>query len=52
MTPQRRKVREVSGQNWVPVLVTDEGEVVKDSRNIVEWAKNNPASGAERPSAA
>jgi glutathione S-transferase len=32
----------------VPVLVTDDGEVIQDSRKIVEWAQANPASGAER----
>jgi hypothetical protein len=26
----------------VPVLVTDDGEVIKDSKNIVAWAKENP----------
>ena len=46
LTPQRRKVRELTGQNWVPVLVTDDGEVIRGSRNIVAWAKANPAAGA------
>jgi hypothetical protein len=48
LTPQRKKVRELTGQNWVPVLVTDDGDVIQDSRNIVAWARANPASGAER----
>jgi hypothetical protein len=48
LTPQRKKVRELTGQNWVPVLVTDEGEVIQDSKKIVAWAQANPASGAER----
>ena len=26
----------------VPVLVTDDGEVVSDSKRIVEWAKAHP----------
>jgi glutaredoxin 2 len=51
LTPQRGKVRELTGQNWVPVLVTDEGEVIQDSKRIVEWAKANPAAGAERQTA-
>jgi hypothetical protein len=45
LTPRRGKVRELTGQNWVPVLVTDDGEVIRDSRNIVAWAKANPAAG-------
>jgi hypothetical protein len=39
----RKKVKEISGQSWVPVLVLDDGEVVQDSKNIVQWAKDNPA---------
>jgi hypothetical protein len=30
----------------VPVLVTDEGDVVSEARNIVAWAKQNPAASA------
>jgi glutathione S-transferase len=26
----------------VPVLVTDDDEVIHDSKKIVEWAKRNP----------
>jgi hypothetical protein len=48
LNPTRRKVRELTGQTMVPVLVTDDGEVIQDSRKIVEWAQANPASGAER----
>ena len=32
----------------VPVLVTDDGEVIKDSTAIVDWAKRNPAGSARR----
>ena len=46
LTPQRRKVRELTGENWVPVLVTDDGEVIQDSKRIAEWARANPAAGA------
>jgi glutaredoxin 2 len=41
-------VRELTGQNWVPVLVTDDGEVIRESRKIVEWAKANPAGAADQ----
>ena len=41
-------VRRYHGQNWVPVLVTDDGEVIQETKRIVEWARANPASGAER----
>jgi glutathione S-transferase len=43
MTDGRREVEEVSGQRAVPVLVADDGEVVTDSRRIVEWAEAHPA---------
>ena len=34
----------------VPVLVTDEGEVVTESQRIVEWARQHPAAAvAETP---
>ena len=45
-TSGREKVEELSGSPTVPVLVTDDGEVIRDSRNIVAWAKANPAAGA------
>ena len=31
----------------VPVLVTDDGEVVHESRQIVAWAKAHPAGAAK-----
>jgi hypothetical protein len=41
-TRGRRDVKELTGQSWVPVLVTDDGEAIHDSKKIVEWAKQNP----------
>jgi hypothetical protein len=46
LTPQRKKVRELTGQNWVPVLVTDDGEVIQGSKRIVAWAQDHAAAGA------
>jgi Glutathione S-transferase, N-terminal domain len=43
-TEGRKEVKRLTGDAWVPALVTDDGEVVKDSKKIVEWAKANPAS--------
>ena len=34
-------------QNWVPVLVTDEDEVVQGSHRIVDWAKANPKTASD-----
>jgi hypothetical protein len=40
MNPTRREIRELTGgDNWVPVLVTDDGEVIQDSRRIADWAR-------------
>jgi glutathione S-transferase len=43
-TRGRREVKELTGQSWVPVLVTDDGETIQDSKRIVEWAKEHPAA--------
>jgi glutathione S-transferase len=32
----------------VPVLETDDGEVIAGSKQIAQWALDNPASGADR----
>ena len=40
----RREARELTGKSTVPVLVTDEGEVVADSRKIVDWARTHTAA--------
>jgi hypothetical protein len=51
LNPGRGEVRELTGQQWVPVLVTDDGEVIRESGRIVEWARVNPATSGERTSA-
>ena len=45
-TEGRREAKKLTGKNTVPVLVTDTGEVVADSKNIVAWAEKNPAATA------
>ena len=51
-TDGRREVERLSGQRTVPVLVTDDGEVITDSARIVQWAEENPPhrSSAAPPS--
>jgi hypothetical protein len=46
MTEGRREVERLTGQPAVPVLVTDDGETIHDSRKIVEWAKAHPAAAS------
>jgi hypothetical protein len=46
-THGRREVKSLPGRTEVPVLVTDDGEVVSDSKSIVAWAREHP--GAARP---
>ena len=48
LNPTRAKIRELTGQNMVPVLVTDDGDVISGSDRIIAWADGNPASGADR----
>jgi hypothetical protein len=50
-TSGRQEVKELTGKTWVPVLVTDQGEVVSDSKNIIEWAKTNPPDSARNRAA-
>jgi glutathione S-transferase len=38
----RAEVRELSGQNGVPILVLDDGEVISGSGAIAKWAKEHP----------
>jgi hypothetical protein len=51
VTPGRRQVKRLTGQSWVPVLITDEGEAIHDSQKIIAWAQEHPARSPE-PSAA
>jgi hypothetical protein len=45
-TAGRKEVKRLTGNSTVPVLVTDDGEVVQDSKRIIDWAKKNPARAA------
>jgi hypothetical protein len=47
LNPTRKPVKDLTGQNWVPVLVTDEDEVVEGSHKIVDWAKANPKTASD-----
>ena len=40
---KRERIRELTGQEDVPVLVTDSGTVVAGSKEIVDWAGAHPA---------
>jgi hypothetical protein len=51
LTP-RREVKELTGNYWVPVLVTDDDTVLQGSKKIIAWAGAHPASGAPAPVAA
>lgn len=42
-TSGRKGVKRLTGESFVPVLVLDDGEVIKDSQNIVVWAHDHPA---------
>jgi hypothetical protein len=46
-TPGRREVRRLTGNDWVPVLVADDGEVIQGSREIEAWAIAHTAPAAQ-----
>jgi hypothetical protein len=47
LNPGRRKeVKRLTGETWVPVLVTDDESVVSGSKEIVAWAQEHPAGAA------
>jgi hypothetical protein len=43
-THGRREAKRLTGNSWVPVLVTDDDEVIQGSDKIAAWAKQNPAT--------
>jgi len=45
-TPGRREVKRLTGNNWVPVLVTDDDTIIQGSREIAEWAHANASAAA------
>jgi len=45
-TSGRKEVKRLTGESFVPVLVLDDGEVIKDSKRIIEWARGNRARSA------
>ena len=45
LTPGRREARRLTGDITVPVLVTDDGEVVHESHRIAAWARATPPLG-------
>ena len=44
ITRARRKVKRLTGESFVPVLILDDGEVISDSSNIIAWAREHPAA--------
>ena len=50
LTRGRKEVRRLTGESYVPVLVTEDGEVVSESRNIARWAEAHPAGAPEAAS--
>ncbi len=46
LNPGRKEVIELTGEKTVPVLVTDDGEAIRESDQIVAWAKAHPAGSA------
>jgi hypothetical protein len=45
-TAGRREVKRRTGNYWVPMLVTDDDQVVQGSQQIADWARVHPAAPA------
>jgi hypothetical protein len=45
-TRGRKRVKQLTGNTWVPALELDDGAVVDGSHAIVEWARAHPAGAA------
>jgi hypothetical protein len=43
-TKGRQEVKKLTGNYWVPVLVTDDQAVIQGSQEIMDWARANPAT--------
>ena len=43
-TSGRKEVKRLTGNTWVPLLVTDDDQIVQGSKEIAAWAKANPAT--------
>jgi hypothetical protein len=41
LTPGRIHVKRATGSSEVPMLETDDGEVIQGSRQIADWARRN-----------
>src|SRR5579875_4042860 len=52
VTRGRREVRALTGNDWVPLLVKDDGSWIQGSQEIAEWARANPAEAASAPRSA
>jgi glutaredoxin 2 len=50
-TPGRVQAKKLPGKTTVPVLVTDDDEIISDSKNIVAWANQHPAAARAAASA-
>jgi hypothetical protein len=46
ITPGRKQVKRMTGQTWVPLLLKDDGEMIRGSMEIIAWAEAHPATGA------
>ena len=43
-TEGRKAAKRLTGKSTVPVLETDDGQAIADSKAIIAWAKANPAN--------
>jgi hypothetical protein len=44
----RQLARQATGKSWIPLLVTDDNEIVVGSNNIQDWAAHHHAPPSSR----
>ena len=42
-TKGRKRAKELTGRNWLPVLELDDGSAIGGSHDIIAWAQAHPA---------
>jgi hypothetical protein len=47
----RRLARRATGKSWIPLLLTDDGELIAGSTNIKEWAVDQVTAATSGPCA-
>jgi hypothetical protein len=45
----RRLARQATGKSWIPLLLTDDNEIIPGSESVEDWASQHPHHRREHP---